>query len=414
MLVDPKSETSELDSSSPHRNDGKIGNPEPVLGTSPYAKFLAYLVVAVALGAGAYRLFVGPFGHPEPAPVVGEKVQPLVRTGNRVTVPERSPVRTKLAIEPVAEKDIKRDLVLPAVVEADPGRLIKVAPPLAGRVTQLKVQLGERVESGQPLVVIDSPDLGVAYSEYDRAKVLLALALKSRDRQRSLAKIGGAAEKDLQQAETDYVTADVELQRATAHLKQIGADAETTNKSRTVTVAAPMAGSVIDLGVAPGEYWNDATAPLMTVADLSTIWVTASVPEKDTSLVSKGQAVDVVFSAYAGEVFKGQVLFVSDVLDPDTRRTKVRIAFKNPDTRLRPGMFANVSFYAPVRSVPVVPTSALVLKDDANQVFVETAPWTFEPRNVDIEFQQGDEVVLAGGVKPGERVVVKGGVLLGD
>jgi membrane fusion protein, heavy metal efflux system len=305
--------------------------------------------------------------------------------------------------------------VLPAVVEADPSHLIKVAPPLSGLVTQLNVQLGERVKSGQPLVVIDSPDLGSAYSDYDRAKVLLALAQKSRDRERGLQKIGGAAEKDLQQAETDYVTAQVEFQRATAHLKQIGvADPDSADKSQTVTVASPMDGSVIDLQVAPGEYWNDPTVALMTVADLNTVWVTASVPEKDTSLVSKGQSVDVVFPAYPGEVFKGQVLFVSDVLDPDTRRTKVRIAFNNPDTRLRPGMFANVSFYAPTQSVPVVPTSALVLKDDLNQVFVETAPWTFEARTVDIGFQQGDQVVLTNGVKVGDRVVVRGGVLLGD
>ena len=136
-------------------------------------------------------------------------------------------MRAKLAIEPVAEKDIERDLVLPAVVEADPADLIKVLPPLAGRVTQLKVQLGERVTAGQPLVVIDSPDLAAAYADYDRAKVLLALALKSRDRQRGLAKIGGAADKDLQQAETDYVTAEAELQRAEARLKQIGVDADT-------------------------------------------------------------------------------------------------------------------------------------------------------------------------------------------
>jgi cobalt-zinc-cadmium efflux system membrane fusion protein len=175
-----------------------------------------------------------------------------------------------------------------------------------------------------------------------------------------------------------------------------------------------MSGSVIDLAVAPGVYWNDATVALMTVADLSTVWVTASVPEKDTSLVSKGQQVDVTFLAYPNEVFKGRVLFVSDVLDSDTRRTKVRIAFDNPETRLRPGMFANVSFYAPAQRVPVVPTSALVLKDDANQVFVETAPWTFEARNVDIGFQQGDNVALTKGVKAGDRVVVKGGVLLGD
>ncbi len=152
----------------------------------------------------------------------------------------------------------------------------------------------------------------------------------------------------------------------------------------------------------------------MTIANLETIWVTADVPESDTSLVSKGQAVDVVFTAYPGEVFKGHVLFVSDVVDSDTRRTKVRIAFDNADMRLRPGMFANASFYAPARSMPVVPTSALVLKDDLSQVFVETAPWTFEARTVDIGFQQGDQVVLTGGIKAGDRVVVRGGVLLGD
>jgi cobalt-zinc-cadmium efflux system membrane fusion protein len=166
--------------------------------------------------------------------------------------------------------------------------------------------------------------------------------------------------------------------------------------------------------VAPGAYWNDPTAALMTVADLATVWVTASVPEKDTALVSKGQAADVALPAYPGEVFKGRVLFVSDVLDADTRRTRVRIAFDNPGTRLRPGMFANVTFHAPARTASVVPTSALVLKDDTTQVFVETAPWTFEARTVDIGFQQGDQVVLTGGVNAGDRIVVKGGALLGD
>lgn len=372
------------------------------------------LVIAIAIAAAAYRLLISPFGHPATGPGTTEKIQPLIRSEQRVTVPEGSPLRTKLVIEPVAERDIQRNLVLPAVVEADPGRLIKVLPPLAGRVTQLKVQLGERVENGQQLVVIDSPDLAAAYADYDRAKVLLELATKTRDRQRGLAKAGGTAEKDLQQAETDYITAEVEFRRAEAHLKQIGVDAETTNKSRTVTVVAPMAGSVIDLGVAPGAYWNDSTAALMTVADLSTVWVTASVPEKDTSLVAKGQSVDVVFAAYSGEVFKGQVLFVSDVLDPDTRRTKVRIAFDNPGTRLKPGMFANVSFYVPTQHVPVLPTSALLLKDEANQVYVETQPWTFEARSVDIGFQQADQVIIKSGLKAGERVIVKGGVLLGD
>ena len=122
--------------------------------------------------------------------------------------------------------------------------------------------------------------------------------------------------------------------------------------------------SVIELDVAPGAYWNDATAALMTVADLRTVWVTASVPESDTAFVAKGQAVDVAFPAYPGEAFTGEVLFVSDVLDTDTRRTKVRIAFANPQTRLRPGMFANVTFHAPARRAAVTRRSARSARAD--------------------------------------------------
>jgi cobalt-zinc-cadmium efflux system membrane fusion protein len=410
MLVVPELENNKL-GAPPHRGDGKL---EPVRGAPRPANILALVLVAVAVGAGVHRLLVGPAARVESVPAAVEKAQLVIHAGQRISVPEGSPVRARLVIQPVVEQDIKRSLVLPAIVEADPGRLIKVLPPLAGRVTQLKVQLGQRVVADQPLVVIDSPDLATAYADYDRGKVLMSLAIKSRDRMRGLAKIGGAADKDLQQAETDYVTAQVELQRTEARLKQIGVDAETTAKSRTVTVVAPMAGSVIDLAVAPGAYWNDTTSALMTIADLRTVWVTASVPEKDTSIVSKGQLVDVVFAAYPGEVLKGQGRFVSDVLDPDTRRTKVRIAFENLETRLKPGMFANVGFYTPMQRVPVVPTSALMLKEDANQVLVEVAPWTFEARTVDIDFQQGDQAVLKSGVKAGDRVVVKGGVLLGD
>jgi cobalt-zinc-cadmium efflux system membrane fusion protein len=410
MLVNPRPE-SEPGSASPEQpRDEAPAHHEAGGG----GRSLVFLLVALALAAGAYRLFIGPYGHSAPAPVAIEKPQPLIRAGDQIKVPERSVVRSRLAIAPVAERDIRRDLVLPAAVEADPARLIKVLPPVAGQVVGLKVQLGERVTKGQPLVVIDSPDLGQAYSDYDRAKSGMVLTQKNLDRQRGLAKIGGAAERELQQAENDFSNAEAELRRSEARLKQIGVDADTKAKSRTVTVSAPMAGSIIELDVGPGAYWNDATASLMTIADLRSIWVTANVPESDTAFVAKGQAVDVTFPAYPDTTLHGEVLFVSDVLDPDTRRTKVRIAFDNPDTRLRPGMFANVTFHAPARRAAVVPSSALVIKDELNQVYVETAPWTFEARTVDIGFQQGDEVVLKGGVAAGERVVVKGGVLLGD
>lgn len=374
---------------------------------------IVVLLVGAGLGAGAYRLIAGP-PESDAVPAAKVSVPTLVKNGRLIEIPENSPLRNKLTIEAVAPQRIQRTLVLPAVVEADPARLVKVLPPLSGRITQLQVQLGEVVESGQPLAVLESSDLRTAYADYDRAKLLLALATKTRDRVRSLGKAGGIAEKEIQQAETDFLTAGAEFQRAEARLNQVGAAADTANTSRVLTISSPISGSVIDLAVAPGAFWNDPNAPLMTVADLTTVWVTANVPEKDIALVAKGQRVEVNFAAYPGEVFDGLVLFVSQVLDPDTRRAKVRIAFPNPENRLKPAMFANVTFVTPGEPMPVVPTNALVLKKDSNRIFVEVAPWIFEPRPVKTGFQQGDQIVIQEGLKAGDRIVAKGGVLLND
>jgi cobalt-zinc-cadmium efflux system membrane fusion protein len=371
------------------------------------------LLVGAGLGAGAYRVIATPPGS-EASAAARASTPSLVKRGELIEIPDGSPLRSKLAIEAVAEEKIQRTLVLPAVVEADPARLVKVLPPLAGRITQLEVQLGQPVESGQPLAVLESSDLRSAYADYDRAKLLLALATKTRDRVRGLGRVGGIAEKEIQQAETDFLTADAEFQRAEARLNQIGAAADTAKTSRVLTISSPISGSVIDLAVAPGTFWNDPNAPLMTVADLTTVWVTANVPEKDIALVTKDQPVEVNFVAYPGEVFKGRVLFVSQVLDPDTRRAKVRVAFSNPDDRLKPAMFANVTFFTPAQTMPVVPTAALVLKKDSNRIFVETAPWKFEPRSVKTGFQQGSHIVIQEGLKAGDRIVAKGGVLLND
>jgi len=152
----------------------------------------------------------------------------------------------------------------------------------------------------------------------------------------------------------------------------------------------------------------------MTIANLDTIWVTANVPEKDIAFVFPGQTVNVTFRSYPDDVFSGKVLFVSDVVESDTRRNKVRIAFDNPDKLLKPNMFADATFVAPSASRLIVPTSALMMTNDATSVFVEVSDWAFERRNVEIAYQEGTTVTIKAGLRPGERVVVKGGVRLND
>jgi cobalt-zinc-cadmium efflux system membrane fusion protein len=408
------------------------GRPVPSLGAGKHSgrgaqrRIGFYLGAALCFGAGLIALAAGfgnrgawrPGGSPAQAAEPYAKVEYLRHDGAYLVVPEGSPLRSRLVVGPAAEKEIERTRVLPGVVEVDPARLVKIVPPVTGRVVQLKVQLGERVHANQELVVLDSSDLATAYAEHDRAKVLLELAQKNRDRQRELLKSAATALKDQQQAETDYITAKVELERTEERLRQIGVAAEpagrSAGQSRMVAVISPISGSVIDLAAAQGAFWNDPTAALMTVADLGTVWVTASVPESDTALVTKGQSATVTFPAYPGEIFKGKVLFVSDVVDADTRRTRVRIPFQNPEMRLKPNMFASVGFVGPKQTLPVLPTTALVLRSDTDEVFVEVAPWRYEARSVEIGFQEGDRVVVKSGLKPGERVVVKGAVLLND
>lgn len=171
---------------------------------------------------------------------------------------------------------------------------------------------------------------------------------------------------------------------------------------------------MIDLQAAPGAFLNDPTAAMMTIANLDTVWVTANVPEKDISFVSPDQPVTVAFPAYPGKVFDGNVLFISDVLEPDTRRTKVRIAFNNPNRNMKPGMFANASFSAPMLMRLVVPTSALLMSNDRTSIFVEVAPWTFERRDVETDYEEENTAVIKSSLNPGERVVAKGGVVFND
>jgi cobalt-zinc-cadmium efflux system membrane fusion protein len=376
---------------------------------------IAVILFVAALAAGTYRLLSNPWGGPAHAQEYGarETAPLLVREGERIKVPPGSPLRDKLVIAPVVAKETQRSLVLPAVVEADPSRTVKVLPPVSGRVVALKVQLGARVAQGDVLAVIESGDLAQAFADDDKARAAEKLTKQALDRLLILEKNAAISVKDREQAQNDHAQSVAELERTARRLRTLGAP-EGAEPTRLLSVKAPMAGSVIDLQMAPGAYFNDITASIATIANLDTIWVTANVPEKDTALVTKGQSVDVVFTAYPGEVLKGTVLFVSDVLDPDTRRTKVRIAFENTSLRFKPNMFASATFLAPKQVLPAIPATALIFRNETDQVFVEVEPWVFEAHPVEVGFQQSDQAIVIRGITAGERVVVKDGVLLND
>jgi membrane fusion protein, heavy metal efflux system len=366
------------------------------------------LLLGVLLVALLYTHGFGLFAArpaPEPAPLVEHR-------GDALFVPETSALRARLTVAPVEEVAVGGQLLLPAVVESDPARTAALLSPLAGRVTELRVGPGDRVSAGQVLAVIDSPDLAQAYDDEVKAADTFSLTKKNLERQEGQAKIGALSERDLDQARSDQRQAAAEYARTQARLRAIGVKED--RGSRLLTLRAPFAGSITALSVATGNMINDPTQPVLTLVHVGTVWVTALVAEKDVPKVSVGQDAQVRLDAAPGEVLKGTVMSVNDVLEPDSHRNKVRISFPNAAFRLKPNMYASVTLIAAARPQIVVPTSALLMNNDRTTVFVATAPWTFERRTVEPDLQEGTTVPILSGLRAGQQVVIKGGILLND
>ena len=341
----------------------------------------------------------------------------IVHQGDVLQIPERSPLRRSLAVAAVAQQDVAQPFTLPAVVEADPARLVKIAPPLAGRIVRLNKQLGDPVKAGEVLFVLDAPDFALANADAAKARAALTLAEHNLERQRELDKSDLAVRRDLEQAQSDYAQASSEAARAAARLGQTGARAGAAADGKLsdgkLAVRSPISGRVVELAAAEGAYWNDATAPLMTVADLSRVFVSASAQEKDLARVYVGQQASIKVDAYA-EPVTGQVRYVGEMLDPDTRTVKVRLPFDNRDGRLKPGMFAEATLLSRAHQGMLVPMAAVVQSGFSSRAFVEVKPWSFVPRELKLGAQIGQQVEVLSGLKAGERIVVKDGVLLND
>lgn len=364
----------------------------------------ALLVVAVR---GTLPLMAGEL-KPNPA-----ASPTLTHEGEAIVVPAGSALRSTLKTATIEARPLAIPFSLPAVVEADPAKLARILPPTTGRIVLLHKRLGDAVKAGEVLFEIDSSDLGQAVSDARKAQAAVQLARRNLERQRSLDQANISARRDLEQAQSDYEQADSEAARAQARVAALGGSASSSGAAR-LAVRSPVTGHVIELNAAAGSFWNDATASVMTVADLSSVYVTASAQEKDLARLRPGQDADLTLDAYPGQVLPSRVQSVAQVLDPDTRTVKVRMRVANSDERLKPGMFAQATLHEPARPGLLVPMTAVVQSGFANRVFVEVAPWKFAARKVSLGAQIGDAVEVTAGLASGDRVVTQDGVLLND
>lgn len=381
------------------------------------ARSVAVLAVAVSALAGCGRLEENAHAGRNPAPA-----KPVP---NRIVLPPDSSKLASIRVAVVGTARFPANLVaVPGRVEVNPNRISRVLPPVAGRVRQVLVRLGDNVVEGQPLVIVESPEAGEALAAHAQAEAHirqaragLSKAQSDLARLRDLHEHRAAALKDVLAAENELAQAQAELDQAQAaagqyrhRLQMLGIEPGT--HTHEVTVRAPIGGKVLEIAVAPGEFRNDASATLMTVADLRSVWVSAQVSESEIRHIHLGEAIEVRLAAYPDDVFRARVTRIADIVDPQTRTIKVQAEIANPAGRLLPEMFGSIRHSDGERTFLAIPAAAVVQTGGRSVVLVEDAPGSFRERTIRVGDRNGDLLPVLEGLNAGDRVVVDGAILL--
>lgn len=357
---------------------------------------------------------------PSPRPATARPADPV-----RVEFPPESPKLEQIRVAPVETiLAAVGQVTAPGKVEANSNRISRVFLPVTGRVIHVEVQAGDFVRKGQPLLTLESPDVDAAVAALQQARAAVTQArsavAKARldlDRTRDLYAHGAVPLKEvtnteaiLTQAEAALAQAQATEEQARRRLEILGASPD--SYGQPIVLRAPVSGKVLELSVVNGEYRNDLGDALMTIADLSTVWITSDVAETDIRHIHLNAPITFQLAAYPGEIFHGRVTRISDTLDPQTRTVKVRSEIPNPDGRLKPEMYGTVQLAERTEPCPAVPVQAIFARQGASYVWRLVAPGVFERVRVRMGTQYGDRAVILEGLQPGDRVVVDGVLLL--
>jgi cobalt-zinc-cadmium efflux system membrane fusion protein len=311
----------------------------------------------------------------------------------------------------VTQQPFRDQLTLGAKVQADPARSFRVFPPASGKVLAIYVKPGDTVTQGERLATIQSVDAGSAQSDLAKAQIEAERAQRSADREKLLFDHGAIAEKDYIDAKAAADSSQAELTRAKQHLSVLGLNAQAPIDE--ISLRSPGRGIVLGVSTAPGELSKslDNADPLMSIADLSTVWIVGDVFEKDIAKVQPGTRVTVTVDAFPGRTWSGRIGSVSGALDPATHTLKARVALLNPGDKLKPEMFAAIHVDTGTHEATVVPSSAVIHQGQNTVVFIDNNGQT-EQKNVAIGQAVDGTIEITSGLQVGQRVAANGAELL--
>lgn len=304
---------------------------------------------------------------------------------------------------------------LPGEVQLNQDRLAHVVPKLSGIVREVHATLGDKVQEGDVMAVLESRDLATSKAAYLAARERVNLAQATYAREKGLWEEKISAEKDYLEAKNSLAEADIALKAARQQLEALGLpDSDiaglTQQSSRSLTqyeILAPFEGTVIDRHIALGEF-VEANADVFTLADLRTVWVDLSVYQKDLLAVREGQEV-VISASGALPDASGRIAYIGPLVGEDTRTALARIVLSNPEGLWRPGLFVTARVAIDELSIPLrVPKTALHTIDEKPQIFIQH-DGAFESVPVEVGRVDANAAEILSGLDAGQTYVATGG-----
>jgi cobalt-zinc-cadmium efflux system membrane fusion protein len=321
----------------------------------------------------------------------------------------------------VARTSFHKTIEAAGVVDFDNDQATSVLSPISGPVSRLLVQPGQKVAKGQALAMVVSPDFAAALGAYSKALATAKTTRQIADADKDLAQHNGVSQREAAQAQTDAANAEADRDAALQAVVALNLDPKIIKdlqQGRAITrvegaIRAPIAGTLVEKLITPGQLLQAGTTPAFTVADLSKVWVMAQVTPSDLASVTAGDLVEI--EPGAGQAaMTGAVDNVSALVNPDTRAVLTRVVVANPGGLLKKQMYVRVRIRSKQESTGLLVPVSAILRDDENLpfVYVAQAGGGFARRHVTLGYRTGDQYDIPAGLQAGDRIVVDGGVFV--
>ena len=320
----------------------------------------------------------------------------------------------RFQVESVTMTDIVEFQNVPGRIEANDRMVTRIGAAVTGRVTEVMVDVGDRIAAGQSLATIASPELSQTQMSYLRAHSSASLAERAVERARLLfqADVIGAAE--LQRRESELAVARAESRALGDQLRLMGLSAQGLERLKEQgtlqpvgQVLASQAGIVIERKVSSGQVAQPGD-PLFTVADLSNVWVVGALPEQTAKAVQVGQRVDIEVPALDGKTITGKIVYVGDTVSPETRTVPIRTQVDNPKRDMKPQMLATMRIRGEERRQLVVPQESVIRENEQDHVYVLVAPGQYRLTPVELGHALNDARPVLKGLRENDQVVTHG------